>query len=63
MCGPGEWGAILGKGGPDPPSRDRERGSGQRKRKDVIHSEMRRQREDKEDDPFTASECSMHRVS
>ncbi len=59
MCGPCEWGAILGKGGPDSHSRDRERqlapdkGRGE----DVTHSEMRRRREDKEDDPFTASEC------
>jgi hypothetical protein len=31
--------------------------SGHRKREDVTHSEMRRRPEDKEDDPFTASEC------
>ncbi len=29
----------------------------QRKRKDVIRGEMRRRREDKEDDPFTALRC------
>jgi hypothetical protein len=49
----------LGKGGTG--SLGREQGasvdSGQRKREDVIRGEMRRRREDKEDDSFTASGC------
>jgi hypothetical protein len=52
--------AILGRGGPDLHSRDRERqsvNSGQRKWEDVICCEMRRRRVDEEDDPFTASGC------
>ncbi len=31
--------------------------SGQGKREDVLRGEMRRRREDKEDNPFTASGC------
>jgi hypothetical protein len=59
VCGPCEWERHLGKGGTG--SSERGQGasvdSGQRKRKDVIRGEMRRRREDKEDDPFTASKC------
>jgi hypothetical protein len=57
--GPCEWERHLEKGGTG--SSGREQGasvdSGQRKREDVIRGEMRRRREDKEDDPFTASGC------
>ncbi len=55
---PADGDAILGRGESDPHSGNRESqlvGSGQRKREDVIHSEMRRRRVDAEDDPFTAS--------
>ncbi len=51
--------AILGKGGPNPHSRDRERqlapDRGREKTLSIVR--MRRRLEDKEDDPFTASEC------
>jgi hypothetical protein len=59
VCGPREWKRHLGKGGIG--SSERGQGasvdSGQRKRKDMIRGEMRRRREDKEDNPFTASRC------
>ncbi len=51
--------AILREGGPNPRSRDRERqlvpDKGREKTWSVVR--MRRRPEDKEDDPFTASEC------
>ncbi len=55
---PADGGAILGGGSRIPiVEQGASVGSGQRERKDVIHSEMKRRRVDKEDDPFTASEC------
>ncbi len=61
MRGPCEWGRHFGKGGPDPQGGNREHQmsdeSGQERREDMIRGEMRRRRENKEDDPFTASGC------
>ncbi len=58
MRGPCEWGRHFEEGGTGSPRR--EQGAsvelGQEKREDVIRGRMRRRQEDKEDDPFMASE-------
>ncbi len=58
MRGPCEWGRHFGEGGTGSPRR--EQGAsvvpGLGKRENVIRGRMRRRREDKEDDPFMASE-------